>query len=99
LTAQPTAARHAIEIIETPVGPDFLPDLAERLRSAKEAYSLVSGHSNTTPALANLLAGTQLDDLTDETYDLMYVVTLGVNGEASVLPLRFGAESGTEPGC
>ena len=98
-TAEPTARHHGLEIIETPVSSDFLSGLAEQLRAADERYVLVSGHSNTTPALANLLAGTDLADMPDEQYDLMYVVTLGGDGAATVLPLRYGNESGTEPGC
>ena len=98
-TAEPTAQQHGLEIIETPVSSDFLSVLAERLRAADEKYVLVSGHSNTTPALANLLAGTDLEDMPDELYDLMYIVTLGSDGSSTVLPLRYGSESGTEPGC
>jgi len=53
---------------------------------------LVVGHSNTTPALVELLggeAGTKIDEPAE--YDRLYIVTRGKDGTASSVLLRYGA--------
>ncbi len=99
LTAEPVATLHGVDVTVTPTRPGFLDDLATTLRNADDRYSLVSGHSNTTPALVNRLAGTDLANLTEDIYDKLYIVTLGADGSTSVLTLRFGAESSSTPNC
>ncbi len=98
-TAKPTATKQQLEIIETPTSSTFLEDVAATLRSSGHSYSLVSGHSNTTPALVNLLAGTDLPDLEDDVYDRLFVVTLGGDSSARLLTLGYGSPSAALTEC
>lgn len=68
-----------------PYNPRALEDLADRLRG-EEGIILVSGHSNTTPMLVNLLIGEERYPELEEAweYDYIFQVTLGDQGEASV---------------
>jgi broad specificity phosphatase PhoE len=97
-TATPTSEMQSVAITETPVGPTFLEDLAQTLKSSDDKFILVSGHSNTTPALVNLLAGTTMDDLPDDVYDRLYIVTLREYGP-SVVTLVYGTESAALTEC
>lgn len=98
-TAQPTATLHGLDIIETPTESGFLEKLATRLMAGSEKYVLVSGHSNTTPKLVNLLAGTALDDLHDDVYDRLYIVETRSGGRVDVLTMGYGAESAALTAC
>lgn len=93
-TAKPLAEAHGLEIIETPIKSGFLEDLADAIRASDASRIVVSGHSNTTPRVANLLAGTEFPDLDESEYDRLFVVHLAADGSAQVSILRFGPESG-----
>lgn len=98
-TVRLLATAKGIDITETPIRSGFLEALADDIRASSAQYIVVSGHSNTTPRVVNLLAGTSFDDLEETEYDRLYVVHLQEDGQASVTVLRFGAASGTQGGC
>ena len=54
---------------------------------------LVVGHTDTVPALINLLAGTSLPDIDDREFDNLFLVTVFAPGRASVTHLKYGARS------
>jgi len=52
---------------------------------------LVSGHSNTTPTIVNLLTDTQdYQSLSELTYDHLFIVSVYEKGNADVLLLKYG---------
>lgn len=93
-TVAPLSERHGIEIAEVPIRSGFLEDLAGTIKASTARFIVVSGHSNTTPRMVNLLAGTEYDDLDESEYDRLYIVHLPSEGSASVSILRYGPESG-----
>lgn len=59
----------------------------------KHAYKIVyvSGHSNTIPALLNLLTGTNAySDIPETEYNNLYLVTVYRKGQAKVMQLKYG---------
>ena len=55
---------------------------------------LVVGHSNTTPQLVAALGGDPGTPIDDAEYDRLYVVTVGSDGTATTVLLRFGVPFG-----
>lgn len=51
---------------------------------------VVVGHSNTTPALAEMLGGDPGEPITEEEYDRLYALVKGAQGEVTTLSLRYG---------
>lgn len=96
-TVEPLASALGIPIQETPISQGFLEALADSIHASGNERILVSGHSNTTARLANLLAGTELPDLEETQYDRLFVVHL--DGTPTVDVLRYGAESGSTESC
>ena len=87
-TAAPTAEVHGVKVQE--YDPRDLPDLVEKIRKMGGRH-LVVGHSNTTPALAELLTGEKSDAIDEaKEFDRLYILTIGENGEASSLLIRYG---------
>ena len=87
-TAQPLADRLGLPV-ET-YDPRDLAALAVKLRSTPGRH-LVSGHSDTTPALVRLLGGDpggEIDEATE--YDRLYVLVLSEDGGATTVLLRYG---------
>jgi broad specificity phosphatase PhoE len=87
-TAQPVAGSLglAVEIYD----PRDLPGLAEMIQENPGRY-LIAGHSNTTPAMVELLGGDPGEPIREaDEYDRLYVVTLDDDGTSTVL-LRYGA--------
>lgn len=96
-TVEPLSEALGLPIVETPISQGFLEALADSIRASDAARILVSGHSNTTARMANLLAGTELPDLAETQYDRLFVVHL--DGTPTVDVLRYGAESGSTESC
>ncbi|MEM9532445.1 MAG: histidine phosphatase family protein [Pseudomonadota bacterium] len=72
-TAEPTADRERLDI--TSYNGRDLASLAQTLKS-RGGRALVSGHSNTTPALANLLLGDErFSEFDHDEYSLILVLT------------------------
>ena len=87
-TATPSATEHGLEV--EVYDPRDLPALAEKLRAAGGRH-LVIGHSNTTPAMVELLggdAGAEIDEPGE--YDRLYVVSIGRDGLANSVMMRYG---------
>lgn len=60
-----------------PYDPTQLANFAEELKKIKGKTVVVSGHSNTAPILANLLAGTNKYSALDESdYSTLWVITI-----------------------
>jgi broad specificity phosphatase PhoE len=90
-TAGPLAERLGLEV--EAYDPRALEPLAASLRQSRGRIVVV-GHSNTTPALVELLGGTAGDAIEDAwEFDRLYVVTPGADGAASTIQLRYGAPS------
>lgn len=87
-TVEPLAGRLGLETLI--YDPRDLVGMASRLRNTPGRH-LVSGHSNTTPRLVELLGGdpyTAIDEQAE--YDRLYIVTLLPGGRASSVLLRYG---------
>ncbi|MGY8985553.1 MAG: SixA phosphatase family protein [Sphingomonadales bacterium] len=81
-TAAPTAHEHQLEIKN--YDPMDSQGLVDKLKTL-EGTILVTGHSNTTTGLVNLLTGSNLENLVEAIqYDMVYIVTLGDNGHTEL---------------
>jgi IS1 family transposase len=49
--------------------------------------TLVVGHSNTTPALVQLLSGSQIDEMAEDEFDRLYQVIIDDNNHLTVVLL------------
>ncbi len=54
---------------------------------------LVVGHTDTVPALINLLAGTSLSEIDANEFDNLFVASVLATGQASVIHLKYGERS------
>jgi len=87
-TVAPTATEHGLEV-ELYDHRD-LPSLVVILRRTGGRH-LVVGHSNTTPQMAELLGGSPGSAINEEAeYDRLYIVTIGTDGAASSVMMRYG---------
>ena len=87
-TAAPVAAALGLEV--QLYDPRDLPGLAAQLRQTGGRH-LVVGHSNTTPALVELLGakpGVPIDEAGE--YDRLYIVTIARDGTTDSALLRYG---------
>lgn len=89
-TAEAVAADQTLLI--DPYDPfDLDPFVDGVLKDFEGEVILVVGHSNTTPALLNVLTGTNnYQNLPETEYDNMYLVTLAEKGRATVIHLKYG---------
>jgi len=79
-TAAPAAEKAGVEV--SLYDPRALEAFAEQLKK-ETGVILVTGHSNTTPVLVGHLVGEPLDELTEDQYDRIYIVTVSTDGNAS----------------
>jgi probable phosphoglycerate mutase len=87
-TAAPTANEFGLEV--QLYDPRDLPGLVEKLRSAGGRH-LVVGHSNTTPAMVELLGGDASPPINEKgEFDRLYNVTIGPDGTTTSVMLRYG---------
>jgi 2,3-bisphosphoglycerate-dependent phosphoglycerate mutase len=98
-TAGPISESQSLETVQVPLGNGFLDRWAELIRESDARVILVSGHSNTTPAMINKLIGTSLTDLNERDYDRLFVVHLREDGTGTYSILRYGAPSGAPQSC
>ena len=90
-TAAPLARRLGIEVTITSITPEFIEDMAATLRSEHSGETVVVvGHSNTVPQTINALGAGPMENLADDEYDWLFVVTLAANGSVSLMELRYG---------
>jgi phosphohistidine phosphatase SixA len=87
-TAEPTAVEHGLEV--ELYDPRDLPALVAKLRGTGGRH-LVVGHSNTTPPMVELLGGRPGPAIDEKgEYDRLYIVTVGGNGAAISVMMRYG---------
>ncbi|MBT4052738.1 MAG: histidine phosphatase family protein [Bacteroidetes Order II. Incertae sedis bacterium] len=98
-TAGPIATEKGITITTTDLASGFLERLADEIRGSDAVNILVSGHSNTTPTMVNLLTGSNLENLDDGEFDRLYIVTIREDGSADYQILRYGDESAGKEVC
>ena len=67
-----------------------LPGLVTRLAEL-EGRVLVIGHSNTTPAVAELLGGDPGPPIDEEEHDRLYMLSTGIDGSVRTVLIRYGA--------
>ena len=70
--------------------PRNLPGLVTRLAELGGRI-LVVGHSNTTPAVAELLGGDPGSPMDEAEHDRLYVLSMGIDGSVSTVLMRYGA--------
>ena len=94
-TAAPTAKASGLDV--QLYDPRNLPDLAEKLRAIGGRH-LVVGHSNTTPPMVELLGGEPSLPIDEEAeFDRLYIVTVGRDGTATSVMMRYGDYLGPAP--
>ncbi len=88
-TAAPTAEARGLTV--SLYNPEKLGQLARRLQKQHAGQTvLVVGHSNTTPALANLLAGKgNLSAFAESDYGNLLIITVPASGAARTEQLRY----------
>ncbi len=87
-TAGPAAERFGLEV-ET-YNPRQLEQFAGELMSISGGHVLVTGHSNTTPALVEFLGGDPVSAIDEAEYDRLYIVVVGAGRAPTSVLLRFG---------
>lgn len=91
-TAAPVAKEHDLQPLEFKAGKTYAPDLAAKIRNEHAGETLlVVGHSNTTQHLIQALGAADAPPIPDSQYDDLFIVTLGTDGKASLVALRYGA--------
>lgn len=89
-TAQPTATDKGLTLT-TYDGFTLDPVVDEVLANHPGGAALIVGHSNTTPAMLNLLTGTNdFGNIPEMQYDNLYVVAVYEKGRAQVTHLKYG---------
>lgn len=95
-TATPTAEVHGVMVQE--YDPRDLLGLVEKIRKMGGRH-LVVGHSNTTPLLAELLTDEKSHAINEaKEFDRLYVLTVGKDGEANSVIIRYGQPFFPMPG-
>ena len=90
-TAAPVAEAHGLAVESYEPGSQGLESLRDLLR-ATPGHHLIVGHSNTTPALVELLGGDPVSPVDETEYDRLYVVVVSPDGDVASTLLRFGAD-------
>ena len=85
-TARPIAEDDGVEL--SFYSPGELEELAETIRATPGRH-LVSGHSNTTPRLAEALGGEDHGPIDDMEYDRLYIIVIRPGQPAVTTLLRF----------
>jgi broad specificity phosphatase PhoE len=86
-TAEPLAAHLGIAKKQLDDPPEIQHDI---LTTHAGKAVLVIGHSNTVPALINLLSGVGLPNMDDREFDNLFIVTVLSPGQANVTHLQYG---------
>lgn len=86
-TVRPLAGQKFLGIADyDPGDPEMASKLAEQY---KGKTVVVAGHSNTTPSFVNQLAGTDFQQLDEEEYDKIFIVTFNELGKGEVVVLTY----------
>ena len=74
--------------------PSKMEEVIELIKEAKGQTILLSGHSNTTPAIINQILKTDsFNELDESDYDNMYIVTFSEIGRGTVVQLEYGYDN------
>jgi broad specificity phosphatase PhoE len=87
-TAAPLASRLGLKPIVLPAS-DVDGIARKVLRDHRGGRALIVGHSNTVPQIVRKLSGMSVDDVGDDEYDNVYVVTVPSFGRSSVIRLKY----------
>jgi phosphohistidine phosphatase SixA len=68
--------------------------VAGALAAERGGVALIVGHSNTVPELVAAVGGPRLQDLAEDRYGDLLILTVPRLGKSTFLHLRFGAEGG-----
>ncbi len=95
-TVEPLAQRLGLEPQIYQIDPDYIEQslgwLAEQIISRQAGKTvLVSGHSNTTPKLAEKLGAGPLPEFSETEYGNLLIVTVPSQGETRLVRARYGA--------
>ncbi len=87
-TVSPLASLKGLDVEEyNPRGREFINSMYEKY---KGKTIVVSGHSNTTPVVANILLGNkQFENLSESEYDKIFVVTISSIGKGTVTLMSY----------
>ncbi len=87
-TVSPLASAKGLDIQEyNPRGQEFIKAM---LRDNPGKTVVVSGHSNTTPVVANILLGNkQFENLTEDEYGKIFIVTVSALGKGTVTMMSY----------
>lgn len=95
LTVEPLVKRKGLEIVD--YNPFKLEDMVGTIEENRGKTLLISGHSNTTPAILNMLLGEdKFGQLNESDYDNLYIVYYLAVGKVKVLQLQYGEPTKTE---
>lgn len=103
-TVLPLAERLKLEPVTVPA----TRDLAAHARAVADAVRatptggtvLVSGHSNTIPAIIHALGGPEMPELCETDYDNLFVLEMDGERPPRLIRARYGAPDGPDaPGC
>ncbi len=88
-TAWPTAVDQGLEVIS--YSASDLQDVADHiLQNYPNQTVLVVGHSNTTPSLANILAGSDFEMINEDTFNNLFVISTTSVGNGKATHLTYG---------
>ena len=90
-TARPVASAHGLEIVEYDPGSREAMETFVRTLASTPGHHLVSGHSNTTPAVVEALGGDPGTEIDHAEYDRLYIVTVHPDGSVTTSLLHYGA--------
>lgn len=82
--------KHFVDTFNLPIihyNPKELNNFAEEIKK-KTGRIVVSGHSNTTPQLASLISGIEVDEIDETIYDNLYIITI-TNGVATLTVIKY----------
>ncbi len=88
MTGAPTAKDNDLEVMEYDPSnaEDFLKEVINKHRGET---ILITGHSNTVPAMVNLLTGSSLENFSDSDYGNLFVITGSELGSCSSVNLFY----------
>ena len=99
-TAQPTASALGLTpTVVTTTGSGHLQNVVAEIQKHPGQTVLVVGHSNTVPAIVDLLVGVKPNAICDSKYDDLFIVTMMSDGKAGVVQARYGQASPKDASC
>lgn len=90
-TAQPLANELKVTVHHITATETYVSDMLDLIRTDHTGETvLVVSHRNTVPALIEALGVSPAEEIIEEQYDHIYVVTVPPSGEPTMLTLRYG---------